>query len=467
MKLYNTLGRRLEEFHPRDEGRVAMYVCGPTVQSAPHLGHGRAAVVFDVMRRYFEWVGYEVEFVVNVTDVEDKIIAAARERGIEPDQVAAEAAEQFFAGYAALGVQAASVTPYATAHIPEMIVLIEELIATGHAYAAEGDVYFAVRSYSDYGKLSGHDPDELVAGSRVEPGEHKRDPLDFALWKAAKPGEPSWESPWGEGRPGWHIECSAMAAKYLGASFDIHGGGLDLVFPHHENEIAQAEAPQGVPFARYWVHNGLVNLTGEKMAKSTGQLIGLLDAVDRYPPTAIRLWYLRKHYRSPLEFSEEALEDAANTLDRLWSFRRRARDVFGEADDDALGRFRSAMEDDLNTAEALAVLFETVAEGNRRFDAGEDAASLVATYDEMVAILGLEEPAIHLGDIADELAGLAGRSGLEAEGDAGDIIEALIAAREQARRDQDFETSDAVRDGLAALGVVLEDTADGTRWHRR
>jgi cysteinyl-tRNA synthetase len=467
MKLYNTLGRRLEEFHPRDEGRVAMYVCGPTVQSAPHLGHGRAAVVFDVMRRYFEWVGYEVEFVVNVTDVEDKIIAAAQERGIEPEQVAAEAAEQFFAGYAALGVRAGTVTPYATAHIPEMIVLIEELIATGHAYAAEGDVYFAVRSYSDYGKLSGHDPDELVAGSRVEPGEHKRDPLDFALWKAAKPGEPSWESPWGEGRPGWHIECSAMAAKYLGASFDIHGGGLDLVFPHHENEIAQAEAPQGVPFARYWVHNGLVNLTGEKMAKSTGQLIGLLDAVDRYPPTAIRLWYLRKHYRSPLEFSEEALEDAANTLDRLWSFRRRARDVFGEADDDALSRFRSAMADDLNTAEALAVLFETVAEGNRRFDAGEDAVSLVATYDEMVAVLGLEEPAIQLGDLADELAGLAGRAGLEAEGDAGDIVEALIAKREQARRDQDFETSDAVRDGLAALGVVLEDTADGTRWHRR
>jgi cysteinyl-tRNA synthetase len=419
------------------------------------------------MRRYFEWVGYEVEFVVNVTDVEDKIIAAARERGIEPEQVAAEAAEQFFAGYAALGVRAGTVTPYATAHIPEMIVLIEELIATGHAYAAEGDVYFAVRSYSDYGKLSGHDPDELVAGSRVEPGEHKRDPLDFALWKAAKPGEPSWESPWGEGRPGWHIECSAMAAKYLGASFDIHGGGLDLVFPHHENEIAQAEAPQGVPFARYWVHNGLVNLTGEKMAKSTGQLIGLLDAVDRYPPTAIRLWYLRKHYRSPLEFSEEALEDAANTLDRLWSFRRRARDVFGEADDDALSRFRSAMADDLNTAEALAVLFETVAEGNRRFDAGEDAVSLVATYDEMVAVLGLEEPAIQLGDLADELAGLAGRAGLEAEGDAGDIVEALIAKREQARRDQDFETSDAVRDGLAALGVVLEDTADGTRWHRR
>ena len=465
MRLYNTLGKDLQEFVPRDEGKASIYVCGPTVQSAPHLGHGRAAVVFDVLRRYLEWSGLEVHYVTNITDVEDKIIAEAQERGVSPQEVAAEATEQFLTGYRALGVLDADETPYATSHIAEMIALIERLVESGHAYESEGDVYFAVRSYPDYGKLSGHDLDELISGARVDPGEHKRDPLDFALWKAAKPGEPHWTSPWGEGRPGWHIECSAMAAKYLGPSFDIHGGGLDLVFPHHENEIAQSEAADGVPFAKYWLHNGMLNLSGEKMAKSTGQLIGLLDALDRYPPTAIRLFYLRKHYRSPLDFSDDVMADAVNSLERLWAFRRRT-DNGSAADPDVVGRFRRAMDDDLNTAEALAALFDAVADGNRRLDEGGDVGPLVAAYDQLVAVLGIGEPESDIEEVAGELSELSAGLGLDGNGSASQMLDALVAHREVARAEGDFATSDAVRDGLARHGIVLEDTADGPRWHR-
>jgi len=465
VRLYNTLGKELQAFVPRDAGKASIYVCGPTVQSAPHLGHGRAAVVFDVLRRYLEWKGLEVLYVTNVTDVEDKIIAEANERGVAAEQVAAEATEQFLKGYRALGVRDADQTPYATAHIPEMIALVERLVESGHAYESEGDVYFAVRSYPEYGKLSGHDLDELISGARVDPGEHKRDPLDFALWKAAKPGEPHWTSPWGEGRPGWHIECSAMAAKYLGPSFDIHGGGLDLVFPHHENEIAQSEAADGVPFVKYWMHNGMLNLRGEKMAKSTGQLIGLLDALESYPPIAIRLFYLRKHYRSPLEFSDDAIGDAANSLDRLWAFRRRAGDG-SEPDRDVLAAFSQAMDDDLNTAGALAALFDAVAEGNRRLDEGGEVGSLVAAYDQMVSVLGIAEPDSDIDGIAAVLAELAEGLGVESSGNAAEVLDALVAHREAARAQGDFATSDAVRDGLAMLGVVVEDTADGPRWHR-
>ncbi|MBU1494109.1 MAG: cysteine--tRNA ligase, partial [Actinobacteria bacterium] len=284
MQVYNTLGRATEEFRPRVAGEVSMYVCGPTVQSAPHVGHGRQAVAFDIMRRYLAWRGYRVRYVTNITDVEDKIIAAADERGVTTQQVATEATAQFLDAYGRLGVADPDVLLYATEHIDEMLDTIGRLIERGHAYPAGGSVWFAVRSQSGYGKLSGRNPDELRAGAGLDPGDDKRDPLDFALWKAAKPGEPSWESPWGPGRPGWHIECSAMAIAELGFGFDIHGGGLDLVFPHHENEIAQSEAAFGAaPFARYWLHNGMVRLKGEKMAKSTGMVVGLLDLLDRYP----------------------------------------------------------------------------------------------------------------------------------------------------------------------------------------
>ncbi len=468
MRLYNTLSRRLEEFVPRRPGEVAMYVCGPTVQSSPHLGHGRAAVVFDVMRRYFEWCGLEVTFVMNVTDIDDKIIAEAQRRGISTEEVATESGAEFFAGYRALSVREATVTPYATEHVDDMVSLIDGLIESGHAYQADGDVYFSVRSFRGYGKLSGRDPDELLAGARVEPGEGKHDPLDFALWKAAKPGEPSWESPWGPGRPGWHIECSAMSSRYLGHGFDIHGGGLDLIFPHHENEIAQSEAATGEPFVRYWLHNGMVNLSGEKMAKSTGRLIELLEAVDEYPPLAVRLFYLRKHYRAPVDFSPEALDDAAGQLERLWSFRRRmGAEPGAPPDPSTIDRFRSAMDDDFNTAVALAALFDAVGEGNRALDAGDDAGPLAAAYDEIVNVLGLAEPALELDDIAAEVSALAERMGVKFDGRAESGVQALLRRREEARAGGDYATADAVRDQLSSLGIVVEDTPDGPHWHRR
>ena len=386
MRVYNTLGRSYQPFESRDPGKVGFYVCGPTVQAAPHLGHGRAAVAFDVVRRYLEWRGYEVTYVQNVTDIDDKIINAAEERGVAIAQVADEAADAFRSAYELLGIKPPTVEPKATEHIPEMIEMIGRLVDKDMAYESDGDVYFAVRSYEPYGKLSGRNIDDLQSGARVDPGDRKRDPLDFALWKAAKPGEPFWESPWGPGRPGWHIECSAMARRYLGDGFDIHAGGLDLIFPHHENEVAQSEAANGAAFARYWLHNGMVNLAGEKMSKSTGHVVDLLDALHRYPPLAVRLFYLRTHYRKPLEFSEEALDDAAASLDRLWAFRRRLPEHLESAPEAAaLERYRAAMDDDFDVAGGLAVLFDVVREGNRALDGGSNAEAWGAAYDELAA----------------------------------------------------------------------------------
>ena len=468
MRVFNSLGRASQDFTPRDEGRVGMYVCGPTVQSAPHIGHGRSAVAFDVIRRYLEWSGLEVTYVVNITDVEDKIIAAAAERGTTTEQVAAETAEQFRTAYRKLNVRPPDVEPRATEHIAEMITLVEDLIEGGHAYPApNGDVYFAVRSFGAYGQLSGRKIDDLISGARIEPGEDKRDPLDFALWKAAKPGEPHWDSPWGSGRPGWHIECSAMARKYLGAGFDIHGGGTDLVFPHHENEAAQAEAAYGPPFARYWLHNGMVNLGGEKMAKSTGRVVDLLEALSTHSPTAIRLFYLRTHYRRPVDFTVDAVEDASASLDRLWAFRRRSPEHPEDiALPEALDRFRQFMEDDFDTAGALSVLFDLVRDGNARLDAGEEVDAHVAAYDEIVGVLGIEEPVVSLEDLGPALAALASGFGIEAAGDQEATIDRLVDLRNRARADKDWARSDQLRDSLAGLGIVVEDAAGGTRWHR-
>ncbi len=466
MRIFNTLGRSLQSFEPRDAGKVAMYVCGATVQSKPHVGHGRYAVVFDVVRRYFEWLGFDVTYVRNITDVDDKIIDAANELGISIQEVVDMADTAFHWAYEQLNVRSPDIEPRATEHIPEMIEMIEGLIERGHAYEADGDVYFIVRSFPEYGKLSGRNIDELRSGERIEPGEQKRDPLDFAVWKAAKPGEPSWDSPWGPGRPGWHIECSAMARKYLGVGFDIHGGGHDLVFPHHENEIAQAEAAGHVPFVNYWMHNGLLNLSGEKMSKSTGHVIDLVEGIEKYTPGAVRLFYLRTHYRKPVEFSEEALIDARASLDRIWAFRRR---VPGPVEDvpleTAMDSFRGAMEDDLDNAGALAVLFDVIRDGNRRLDAGEQAGPWVAAYDEIIGVLGLAEPAAALDDISDQLAALAGELGLDEVAGEG-AIEAMIDLRAKARTDRDWATADQIRDGLGAIGIVLEDTPDGVRWHR-
>ena len=469
MRIYNTLGRTQAEFVPRDDGKVGFYVCGPTVQSRPHVGHGRAAVAFDVVRRYLTWLGYDVTYVQNVTDVDDKIIAAALEQGLAADEVAETATAAFTAAYRKLGVLAPTIEPRATEHIAQMIDMIERLIAADHAYEADGDVYFRVRSFPEYGKLSGRNIDELQSGARVEPGDHKEDPLDFALWKAAKPGEPSWESPWGLGRPGWHIECSAMALEYLGLGFDIHAGGHDLVFPHHENEIAQAEAANdGATFARYWIHNGMVNLGGEKMAKSTGHIVDLLEALEAYPPLAMRLFYLRTHYRKPVEFTKEAMDDAMASLERLWAFRRRvAGPVEGPGDEATMQRFQTVLEDDFDVAGGLGVVFDTVREGNRLLDAGQPAELLIAAYDEMAQVLGLGEPTVDLSDVGEQLAALAGAHNVEADGEIADMVEALLAERQRARADREWAAADSIRDELDGLGIVIEDTADGTRWHRR
>jgi cysteinyl-tRNA synthetase len=466
MQVFNTMGRVLQELVPRIPGEVSLYVCGPTVQSAPHVGHGRQAVAFDVIRRYLSWSGLRVRYVTNITDVEDKIIAAARAEGVPAAEIARRTTKQFLDAYARLRVAPADSLAYATEHIPEMIGTITRLIATGHAYPGGGDVYFAVRSLPGYGRLSGRNVDEMLSGARIEPGEHKRDPLDFALWKASKPGEPVWDSPWGPGRPGWHIECSAMAEKELGFGFDIHGGGLDLVFPHHENEIAQSEAAAGTaPFAHYWLHNGMVTLRGEKMSKSEGNIVGLLDLLASFRPEAVRLFYLRAQYRQPIEYAPELLVEADAALDRLWAFRRRLARVAVAPDATAIDGFRTAMDDDFNTAAAIGVLFDAVREGNRLLDSGEDAGPIAAAYDTITAVLAIDEPTASLADLGGEIARIAGLVGITGVS-GGEAIAALIAHRAAARVARDFKTSDLIRGELAAAGIVLEDGADGTTWHR-
>jgi cysteinyl-tRNA synthetase len=470
IRVYTTLGRSLVPFEPRDPGKVAMYVCGPTVQSEPHMGHGRAAVAFDVIRRYLRWRGFDVTYVQNITDVEDKIIAAAAETGESTEVLAARMADRFRAAYRGLGVEDPDIEPKATEHIPEMLELIQRLIDRGLAYpAANGDVYFSVRTLSSYGRLSGRRVDELRSGARIEIDEDKRDPLDFALWKSAKPGEPHWDSPWGSGRPGWHIECSAMAHKYLGDGFDIHGGGSDLIFPHHENEIAQSEGASGETFSRYWLHNGMVNLGGEKMAKSTGHLIGLHEAIDRFGGIAVRLFYLRAHYRSPLEYSETLLEDARSSLERIQRVLERSS---GDAlpDESVLERFRECMDDDFATPEALAVVFDAVKEANRRVDSGEDADGLIAAVAELVDVLGIRPvTVVEVGRLPfhDQLVALADQVGAGAGDDSARLLDAIVDARGAARAARDFATADAIRDRLSELGIVIEDTADGARWIRR
>jgi len=461
MHLYNTLERATVPFTPSQPGKVSIYLCGPTVQSEPHLGHGRSSVVFDVLRRYFAWVGYDVEFIRNITDIDDKIINRAMDMGVTTEQVAADASAAFGDAYDRLGNLEPTEEPKATDHIQQMIEMIEKLIETGHAYASEGDVYFSVRSFPAYGKLSRHDIADLRTGEGNETDDRKRDSVDFALWKAAKPGEPHWTSPWGQGRPGWHIECSVMAREYLGDGFDIHGGGSDLIFPHHENEIAQSEAATGRTFAQLWMHNGMLNLSGEKMAKSTGHVVTLARALDEWDPFAVRLFYLRTHYRKPLDYSPEALSDAEASLLRLRTFRRR---IDGPIEDvaraDILDDFKAAMDDDLDVSRGLAVLFDAVREGNTALDAGEDVSEIAAAFDEIMSVLGLPVPD-NLDADDGSVAAFAASLGLADGG-----MEALLDLRTKARSDKDWTTADAIRDGLAALNITIEDTADGARWHR-
>jgi cysteinyl-tRNA synthetase len=467
LQLHNTLTRRKEPFVPRDEGKVGIYLCGITVYGEPHIGNLRNVVVFDVLRRHLSASGYQVLYVRNYTDVDDKIINAAGHDPLRAFVVAEHWSRVYDEITGALGVLPPDIAPRASGHIPEMLELIGRLLEVGLAYQAGGDVYFAVGKWPEYGKLSGRDLSELQAGARVEVNPEKRDPLDFALWKGAKPGEPTWNSPWGPGRPGWHIECSAMAAKYLGHGFDIHGGGDDLVFPHHENEIAQSEGATGEPFARYWLHNAFLELKGEKMAKSVGNVVSPGELLHRHRGVVLRHALLGAHYRSPLEFSEEVLEDAAASYERLSTFATNAaRTLPGgpQIDDDAAEeeqgtwreRFVAALDDDLNVPAALAVLFDLVAAANpliAKAERGDAAAQRelkvsLATYLDLTARLGFTP----LLDLPDPAAFPA-------------VLDLVLDLRERARKARDFAAADMVRDRLAALGIRVEDRVGGPRWH--
>lgn len=429
------------------------------------MGHGRAFVFFDVVARYFGWLGNDVTYVLNVTDVDDKIIDAAREAGVEFRDHARHMEAVFFEGMDALGNRRPSVSPRATEHIPQIQSIISTLIQKGHAYPSGGDVYFSVRSHDSYLDLSGRSLEDMQAGARVEVNDLKQDPLDFVLWKGAKPGEPSWDSPWGPGRPGWHIECSAMATEYLGQGFDIHGGGSDLIFPHHENEIAQSRAATGNEFANYWLHNGMLNLGGQKMAKSTGILIPLSEAAASYPSAVLRLFYLRAHYRSELEYSLDLLAEASVAWDRLVAFRRRAEPNGAAPNSDALAVFRGAMDDDFNTPAAISVLFDLARTGNRMLDEGEDVSELAAAFDAITEVMGLVVEGQSLDDISDGIAALADSLNLGADSPEA-TIEAIIALRASARTNKQWAVADQIRDGFGELGIVVEDSADGVRWHR-
>jgi len=489
MRVYNTLTRTKEEFVPREPGRVSMYVCGPTVYNDIHIGNARTFLSFDVIRRYLEWKGFDVRYVQNITDVDDKIINRANEEGRPAAELAREYTDAFISAMRRLRVEDPTVRPLATETIPEMIGMIERLIDGGHAYVIEGDVYFAVRSFPGYGKLSGRDIDEMHAGARVEVDDRKRDPLDFALWKSAKPGEPRWSSPWGEGRPGWHIECSVMSERELGLTFDIHGGGADLTFPHHENELAQSEAATGQPFVRYWLHGGMLQVNAEKMSKSLGNFLLLKEVQERYPTPVIRLLMLQTHYRSPLDFSDSRLDETTHAFERLENLVRNLRWARSLAAcglgapegacsglklhiDAAREKFAAEMDDDFNTAGALGSVFE-LAKAANVFLADyqvdlcmEDKEALLQAEEvvvELLGVLGIEiaEPQacpypVEVVSLASDIAGYSGDDPEEA-------VEALLASRSAARAQKDWPRADAVRDGLAALGFTIEDTPQGAR----
>jgi cysteinyl-tRNA synthetase len=461
LRIYDTLTREKREFVPVNPGKVGMYVCGMTVQNKPHVGHIRASLSAEVMRRYLEHLGYEVTYVYNFTDVDDKIIERAAAEGVQYESVSDRNIEAYLRFADLHNIKRATHYPRATRHIAEMHAMIARLIEKGYAYAAGGDVYYEVRKKADYGKLSGRRVDELREGYRIEPGEQKRDPLDFALWKGAKPGEPAWESPWGPGRPGWHIECSAMAMKYLGETFDIHGGGQDLIFPHHENEIAQSEAYCGKPFANFWAENGLVNLSGAKMSKSVGNFFFIEDIARDWDPEVTRFYLLSTHYRSPIEFSMERLHEAGVAYARLRGPLERADawtasdgpapgGALGEAVADAQRLFHEAMHDDFNTAGALGHLFDLARAVNRSLDEGGAAE----------AVRGARA-LLRLGGIL----GLFWRPAGEPTW--GPDVLALAEARSTARRERNWKLSDELRDRLAALGVAVEDSPRGQRLRPR
>ena len=462
MKIYNTLTRQKEELTTLEPGVARIYACGPTVYNYIHIGNARPLCVFDVLRRYLEWRGYEVKFVQNFTDIDDKIIRRANEEGVGYQEIAARYIEEFWVDAKGLGVREATVHPKATENMEEIQSLIAGLVEKGYAYrAANGDVYFRTHKFDEYGKLSHQPLDDLESGARIAVGEEKEDPMDFALWKAAKPGEPSWPSPWSDGRPGWHIECSAMARRYLGETIDIHCGGQDLIFPHHENEIAQSECCNGAPFARYWMHNGYINVDNKKMSKSLNNFFTVRDVAEQYGYEPIRFFLISSSYRSPINYNTAIIEQAKASLDRLYNCKSAMEFAAGNAGDGegdeafaaALAsrrdQFIAAMEDDLNTADAIAALFELVRDVNVKLGAQPTQADVAAAselFGELTGVLGL------LYDRKAEL--------LDTD------IEALIEARTAARKAKNWAEADRIRDELAAKHIVLEDTPQGVKWRR-
>ena len=462
LRIYNTLTRQKEDFETLEPGRVSMYICGPTVYSKAHVGHAMSALVFDTIRRYLEFRGYKVRYVMNYTDVDDKIITRAQEEGRDPFDLAEGYIQEFQANLQALNVMPATVNPRATQEMEYIIRMIQNLGEEGYAYHADGDVYFRVTRDEDYGKLSKRRLEDMQAGARISVDERKEHPMDFALWKRTKPGEPAWDSPWGKGRPGWHIECSAMNLHHHGEQIDIHGGGNDLIFPHHENEIAQTESLTGKPFARYWVHNGMMQLGGEKMSKSLGNLVTIEDFLAENEADVLRIMVLNSSYRNPLTFSEDVVEQSRKALERLRSALRPARvpqnQNAQEAQTVLSGRmeatqqgFKVSMDDDFNTAGALGHLFELVRAINQARDAGVSAAYLEEAQQLLIFLSGV--------------LGLTLEQTLTRTGEAAPFIDLLVEMRSDLRKQKFFALSDQIRDRLNELGVVIEDTKEGTIWH--
>ncbi len=464
MKIYDSVKKELVDFVPLKKGEVSMYVCGPTVYDVGHLGHGRSAVAFDVIRRYFEYKGLKIKFVSNYTDIDDKMINRAKERGISVSQLANEIIPEYEKDYGALGVKKPTVQPKATEHIDEIIELIKKMEEKSLTYVISGDgVYYDISKFPEYGKLSGQNLDELEAGARVDVNEKKKNPYDFVVWKFKKEGEPSWKSPWGEGRPGWHIECSAMTLKHLGKSFDIHGGGLDLKFPHHECEIAQSKGVYGEKsFAKYWMHNGFININNEKMSKSLGNFFTLKDIFKKYDPQVVRMMFLQTHYRNPINFSEGLLEQAKAALEKLHDFVRKIKlgyeglnkknsGISGFKTKDVFEEFEKFMDNDFDTSGALSVVYNVISNFNSAKNGGKLSQKMV---DEVMSFL--EKTDAVLGIIFPEE---------ESEKVSSEITD-LIKQREEARKNKDYKTSDKIRDELLKKGVVLEDTSNGTIWKK-
>jgi len=499
LKIYNTLSRKIENFKPIEEGKVKMYVCGMTVYSDAHIGHARTYFAFDLIRRYFEYKGYKVNYVQNITDVDDKIINAAKKEGIDALEYSKRFTDRCLKDLDKLGIRRANLYPKASETIPDMIKMTQDIIQKGFAYVSNGDVYFSVEKFKNYGKLSGQKIDDMKVGARVEPGEQKQNPLDFALWKKAKPGEPSWDSPWGKGRPGWHIECSTMSGKFLGIPFDIHGGGMDLRFPHHENEIAQAEAATGKDFAKYWIHIGLLTINGEKMSKSLGNIVNIKDLLKSWDPEVIRFFFAQAHYRSPPDFNEKALQNAQKALERIHRLKEKLEKISGNVtvdrinektlvnDDkkfletikDFIVEFEKSMDDDFNTPVAVSVIFDFINKSNKYIEENPSPNRQLCGYAlfkliKLGQILTLFQSSFEEKKGPDDKVLFEKLTSIIMKYDKSakienidNILDLLLELREKARKNKDYKTSDSIRKDLEDIGFEIQDTSHGPVWRKR